>query len=55
VSRVKLKRLKNKIVKVTPNSESAKQIMAERAAKQKKDLEFKKNGCRSKKNGWGLT
>jgi hypothetical protein len=34
--------IQNKIVKVTPNSERAKQIVAECAAKQKKDLEFKR-------------
>jgi hypothetical protein len=32
----------DKIVKVTPNSLRAKEILAERAAKQKKELEFKK-------------
>ncbi len=32
----------NKILKVTPNSDSARRIMIERAAKQKKDLEFKR-------------
>jgi hypothetical protein len=36
-----IEEIQNRIVKVTPNSESAKQIFAERAAKQKKDLEFK--------------
>jgi hypothetical protein len=29
------------IVRVTPNSDRAKEIIAERAAKQKKDLDFK--------------
>jgi hypothetical protein len=37
-----IEEIQNKIVKVTPNSESAKQILAERVAKQKKDLEFKR-------------
>jgi hypothetical protein len=37
-----IEEIQNKIVKVTPNSESAKQILAERAAKQKKDLEVKR-------------
>jgi hypothetical protein len=37
-----IEEIQNKIVKVTPNSPSAKQIITERAAKQKKDLEFKK-------------
>jgi hypothetical protein len=36
-----IEEIQNRIVKVTPNSESAKRILAERAAKQKKDLEFK--------------
>jgi hypothetical protein len=30
------------IVRVTPNSDRAKEIIAERAAKQKKELEFKR-------------
>jgi hypothetical protein len=30
------------IIKVTPNSDRAKEIIAERAAKQKKELEFKR-------------
>jgi hypothetical protein len=37
-----IEEIQNKIVKVTPNSERAKQILAERAAKQKKELEFKR-------------
>jgi hypothetical protein len=37
-----IEEIQNKILKVTPNSESAKRILAERAAKQKKDLEFKR-------------
>jgi hypothetical protein len=32
----------NKILKVTPNSDSAKRKTVERAARQKKDLELKK-------------
>jgi hypothetical protein len=36
-----IEEIQNRIVKVTPNSPSAKQIISERAAKQKKDLEFK--------------
>jgi hypothetical protein len=34
--------IQDRIVKVTPNSQRAKEILAERAAKQKKDLEFKR-------------
>jgi hypothetical protein len=37
-----IEEIQNRIVKVTPNSPSAKQIIAERTAKQKKDLEFTK-------------
>jgi hypothetical protein len=37
-----IEEIQNRIVKVTPNSESAKQILAERAAKQKKELELNK-------------
>jgi hypothetical protein len=37
-----IEEIENKIVKVTRNSESTKRILAERAAKQKKDLEFKR-------------
>jgi superfamily II helicase len=37
-----IEEIQNKIVKVTPNSESAKRILAERASKQKKDLELKR-------------
>jgi uncharacterized protein with ATP-grasp and redox domains len=37
-----IEEIQNKIVRVTPNSESAKRILAERADKQKKDLEFKR-------------
>jgi hypothetical protein len=37
-----IEEIQNKILKVTPNSDSAKRIMAERATKQKKDLELKK-------------
>jgi hypothetical protein len=33
--------LQDRIVRVTPNSDRAKEIIAERAAKQKKELEFK--------------
>jgi hypothetical protein len=36
-----IEEIQNKILKVTPNSDSAKRIMIERAAKQKKELEFK--------------
>ena len=32
----------DRIIKVTPNSERAKEILAERAAKQKKEMEFRK-------------
>jgi hypothetical protein len=34
--------IQDKIVKVTPNSDRAKEIIAERASKQKKELEFKR-------------
>jgi hypothetical protein len=34
--------IQDKIIKVTPNSDRAKEIIAERAAKQKKELEFKR-------------
>jgi hypothetical protein len=37
-----IEEIENKIIRVTPNSDSAKRILAERAAKQKKDLEFKR-------------
>lgn len=37
-----IEEIENKILRVTPNSDSAKRILAERAAKQKKDLEFKR-------------
>jgi uncharacterized protein with ATP-grasp and redox domains len=37
-----IEEIQNKIVKVTPNSESAKRILAERASKKKKELEFKR-------------
>ena len=36
------KEIQDMIVRVTPNSDRAKEIMAERAAKQKKELEFKR-------------
>ena len=32
----------DRIIRVTPNSDRAKEIIAERAAKQKKELEFKR-------------
>jgi hypothetical protein len=34
--------VQDKIVRITPNSDRAKEIIAERAAKQKKELEFKR-------------
>ena len=34
--------IQDMIVRVTPNSDRAKEIIAERAAKQKKELEFKR-------------
>jgi ketol-acid reductoisomerase len=37
-----LEEIQNKIVKVTPNGDSAKRILAERAANQKKELELKR-------------
>jgi hypothetical protein len=37
-----IEEIQDKIVKVTPNSDSAKRILAERSAKQKKDLELKR-------------
>jgi uncharacterized protein with ATP-grasp and redox domains len=37
-----IEEIENKIIRVTPNSDSAKRILRERAAKQKKDLEFKR-------------
>jgi hypothetical protein len=37
-----IEEIQNKILKVTPNSESARRIMLERAAKQKKEMELKK-------------
>jgi hypothetical protein len=44
-----IEEIQKRIVKVTPNSESAKRILAERAAKQKKDLEFKEWDARVRK------
>jgi hypothetical protein len=44
-----IEEIQNRIVKVTPNSESAKRILAERAAKQKKDLEFEEWDARVRK------
>jgi hypothetical protein len=46
---IQIEEIQNKIVKVTPSSESAKRIMVERAAKQKKDLEFKEWDVRVRK------
>jgi hypothetical protein len=37
-----IEEIQDRIVKVTPNSESAKRILAERATKQKKELESKR-------------
>jgi hypothetical protein len=37
-----IEEIQNKILKVTPNSDSAKRITAERTAKQKRDLELRK-------------
>jgi hypothetical protein len=34
--------IQDRIIKVTPNSDRAKEIIAERAAKQKKELEFRR-------------
>ncbi len=44
-----IEEIQNKILKVTPNSDSAKRIMIERAAKQRKDLEFKEWDARVRK------
>jgi hypothetical protein len=44
-----IEEIQDRIVKVTPNSPSAKQIIAERTAKQKKDLEFKKKDAEVRK------
>jgi hypothetical protein len=37
-----IEEIQNKIVKVTPNSQTAKEILRERAIKQRKDIEFKR-------------
>jgi hypothetical protein len=48
-----IEEIENKIVKVTPNSDSAKRILADRAAKQKKDAELKRQweGIKNMKYG----
>jgi hypothetical protein len=44
--------IQDKIVKVTPNSDRAKEIIAERASKQKKELEFKRLEAQVRKMYW---
>jgi hypothetical protein len=44
-----IEEIENKILKVTPNSDSVKRIMIERAAKQKKELEFKERDAKVRK------
>jgi hypothetical protein len=41
--------IQDRIIRVTPNSDRAKEIIAERAAKQKKDLEFKRREAQVRK------
>jgi len=41
--------IQDRLIKVTPNSDRAKEIIAERAAKQKKELEFKRLGAQVRK------
>jgi hypothetical protein len=41
--------IQDMIVRVTPNSDRAKEIIAERAAKQKKDLDFKRREAQVRK------
>ena len=41
--------IQDMIVRVIPNSDRAKEIIAERAAKQKKDLDFKRREAQARK------